>query len=91
MKFNLNLLRKRINTIDNGLVKLLSQRQAVSKEVGQYKKQNNIAIHQPEREAELLNKISLIAIKNKIDPVFIEKVFRLILIHSKQVQKSLLK
>jgi len=85
------MLRKRINKIDNGIISLLSQRQEVSKLVGLYKKQNNIAIHQPKRELELLEKISLISIKNKIDPVFVKKIFKLILIHSKQVQKSLLK
>ena len=91
MKINLDMLRNRINKIDNGIISLLSQRQEVSKLVGLYKKQNNIAIHQPKRELELLEKISLISIKNKIDPVFVKKIFKLILIHSKQVQKSLLK
>lgn len=46
---NLNELRNQIDVIDREILNLLSERMHVSEKIGQYKKQNNISIYQPER------------------------------------------
>lgn len=45
--------RKKINKIDIQLVHLLDERAELVKEIGEYKKANNIAVYQPEREKEV--------------------------------------
>ncbi len=81
-------LRSKINKIDLQLLTLLAERQKVSREIGIYKKQNKIAINQPKREQELLAKLSSISKKKKIDPIFVQKLFKLIFHYSKKVQKG---
>ena len=54
----LNDLRKQIDEIDDNIVKLLSERFAVVKKVGEYKKIHGIEILQQSRETEVLQNIS---------------------------------
>ncbi|MGA2628693.1 MAG: chorismate mutase [Terriglobia bacterium] len=49
--------RKRIDEIDQQLVKLLNDRSQCAVEVGHIKKQLNLAAWQPEREAEILRNV----------------------------------
>jgi chorismate mutase/prephenate dehydratase len=46
-------LREKINSIDISIVGLLDERAKIVKEIGEYKKRNNIPIYQPEREKEV--------------------------------------
>ena len=49
--------RKRIDAIDQQLVKLLNERSRCAVEIGHLKKKLNMAAWQPEREAEILRHI----------------------------------
>lgn len=84
---NLNKIRNKINKIDNNLIKLLSQRQKVSKEIGIFKLKNNLPIYNPKREQEVIENLSTLAKKNKLDPKLIQKIFKTIFTYSKRVQK----
>ncbi len=53
---NLDGLRQQINVIDNQLLDLLGERMSLAKDIGVYKKNNNISILQPSRWNEILNK-----------------------------------
>ena len=50
--------RKRIDEIDAKLVELLNQRSRFAAEIGRLKKQQQIPLYQPEREAEIFLNIS---------------------------------
>ena len=50
----LSQLRTQIDAIDNELVKLFCQRMEVSAKIAEYKKENNLPIHVPAREREIL-------------------------------------
>jgi chorismate mutase len=50
-------LRNRIDVIDEQLVRLLNVRVACAVEVGRLKHEAALPIYQPEREAEVLNKV----------------------------------
>jgi monofunctional chorismate mutase len=54
----LNQLRNELNTLDAEIIKLLEKRFEVTEQVGAYKKRENMVILQPEREAEILNRIA---------------------------------
>jgi chorismate mutase/prephenate dehydratase len=51
--FSLEDLRAKINKIDEKFVELLDERADLVKDIGDYKKANNIAVYQPEREKEV--------------------------------------
>lgn len=56
---DLNSLRKKIDTIDEKLVKLLNQRIKVTKDISEFKKKTEGgALYRPEREAALLDKVA---------------------------------
>jgi len=46
-------IRKNIDQIDKKIVELLDERAECVKKIGEYKKQHNIPIYQPEREKQV--------------------------------------
>jgi O-6-methylguanine DNA methyltransferase len=80
---NLNNLRNKINKIDNGVLKLLIEREKVSKEIGILKLEHNIPVHNPQREKEIIQELS-----KKFNPALIKKVFTAIFMQSKKIQKN---
>lgn len=51
----LNQLRKKIDEIDDELLRLLKDRLEVSKKIGEIKKKNNMPIYDPVREQEIID------------------------------------
>ena len=82
----LNLLRKKIDEIDDKLLILLKERLAVSKKTGEIKKKNNMPIYDPVREQEIIE----MSIKDFSDEEKIHAVrFLRTLMHiSKEVQSK---
>lgn len=54
-------LRQRIDAIDRELVSLYCRRMETSRDIGQYKKANNLPVRDSERERALLNKVADLA------------------------------
>ena len=54
----LNEIRNSIDAIDNELVSLFCQRMALSAQVADYKKANNLPIFVPSRERAILQKVA---------------------------------
>lgn len=82
----LNLLRKKIDEIDDKLLILLKERLEVSKKIGEIKKKNNMPIYDPVREQEIIE----MSIKDFSDDEKIHAVrFLRTLMHiSKEVQSK---
>lgn len=59
---NLEELRKALDRIDGKILKLLSERATISKEIKKYKEEKKIPVFDPKREEEVVNRILL---KNK--------------------------
>ncbi len=57
MELKIEELRKKIDSIDSRILKLLSQRGTIAKKIGEIKKKNGTKIHVPHREEEVLKKI----------------------------------
>ncbi len=53
----LKKFREEIDKIDQELVRLFDERAAIVFEVGRWKKQSHVAVHDPKREKQILNKI----------------------------------
>lgn len=69
-------LRDRIDVIDDELIRLLNVRVACAVEVGRLKHEAGMPIYQPEREAQVLNRVRASAAKLS-GPLEIEAVIRI--------------
>lgn len=68
-------LRNGIDKIDDQLVELLAKRMEVIKQIGQYKKDNNVTIFQLKRWNEILKRTNLTAKTLELNEIFIEKIY----------------
>lgn len=74
----LQKLRKKIDTIDEKIVTLLNQRAEEVIKISKLKKENNIAVYSPEREAAMLARLKRIS-RGAFSAQDVENVFREIL------------
>ena len=75
----LNELRKEIDEIDNQLITLLNKRMEVVRKVGEYKNSSSAPIYRPEREKEIIDRLTKISQENNgllkrddIEAIFLE-------------------
>ncbi|GAA0747209.1 prephenate dehydratase [Clostridium oceanicum] len=74
-KNKLNELRNKIDDIDKKLIDLFEERMNIAKDIGAYKKENNIAIFNGEREKEVLQK-NVNRLKDKNLKLYAEEFFQ---------------
>lgn len=87
----LNELRGQIDKLDSQLLDILSQRMAISREIGKYKFENNITILQSKRYDEILNTRRSQAEKFNLSTDFVIKVFEDIHEESVAIQNVIMK
>ena len=80
--------RKRIDKINQKILKLLYKRMRSCKKIGCYKKRTNSKITDKEREEKMLRKISKEAEKYRLNKTFINKIFQEIFNESKRLQRK---
>ncbi|WP_420421518.1 chorismate mutase [Simkania sp.] len=88
---NLDLLRKELDIIDQNIVSLFALRYQVVKQVATYKKQHNIPVYEPKREAEEIKKLGELAQNYKIDPDVIEQIFQIYITYCRESETQLSK
>ena len=81
---NIDEKRKKIDVIDKKLVILINERATISKQIGDLKIKNNIAVIQDEREKSVYEKVeNLSKIISKED---ISKIWKVIIEVSRKIQ-----
>ncbi|MEM0173854.1 MAG: chorismate mutase, partial [Sulfolobaceae archaeon] len=88
MSKDLDFLRREINKLDEELLKIISNRLKISKEIGKFKYENKIPITDLERELELKSRWFQIGKNLGIPETLIDRIFDLILSFSKMFQIS---
>ena len=73
-KKKLNIIRKRLDTLDNSLIKLIKKRTALVKNVLKLKEYKNEIVDQ-KRINKILNNIKKKSIRNKIDPKITKRIW----------------
>lgn len=81
--------REKIDEIDSELIKLLSERIKLIKNVAKYKQKNNIPIVQEKRMEDMSRKRRALAEELSLDPCFIERLFLEIVDESIKIQKKI--
>ena len=79
--------RTRIDEINERVVELLAERQAIVEELCAIKAENGQSVRDPEREAELLAHVRSVAAEAGLPPDLAETLFEDILAHSVQQQR----
>lgn len=87
----LSELRTKIDTSDNFLMQVLIDRMKISDEIGSFKNLNNIAIHQPERWAAIVERCITKGKENGLSEEFIVRLFQAIHFESIRHQESIMK
>ena len=82
----LEILRKKIDSLDLKLLKTLSKRFKLVSKIGSFKKENNQKIIDNNREEELEKKISASARKLGLSEDFTKKLYELIIEESHRIQ-----
>lgn len=80
-------LREDIDRIDEVLVRLLNERARVACEVGRRKKEEGIAVYQPDREKQVLEHVRSIAIEGPLGPEAISRLFERIIDEARRLER----
>jgi chorismate mutase len=86
VKADLEDLRKRIDLLDDSLVRLLNARAACALEIGRLKREMGVPIYQPEREAEVLRHVQA-ANNGPLDQAAIKRLFERIIDEARHLER----
>ncbi len=86
---SIQLLRKQIDDADRQLLELLARRNAISKEIGKYKKENNMPVLQTGRYNEILEKRARMGETLGLDRDFVLAIMKSIHEESVKIQLNL--
>ena len=84
---SLRFLRKQIDELDDKLIEVLSKRMRVSREIARYKKEHNMAVVQPNRYDEIINKRGAQGVLCGMSEDFMKTIFEAI--HSESVSQQI--
>jgi chorismate mutase len=86
MKADLEDLRRRIDLLDESLVKLLNARAACALEIGRLKREMHLPIYQPEREAEVVKNVQRVNM-GPLDQPAIKRLFERIIDEARHLER----
>jgi len=86
VKADLDDLRKRIDLLDESLVRLLNARAACALEIGRLKRDMQIPIYQPQREAEVLRNVQAVN-TGPLDQDAIRRLFERIIDEARHLER----
>lgn len=84
---DIQTLRKRVDEIDEQILKALSERVKVCRQIGECKKQQGLPVRDQSREKEVYGKVKEKAAKFQLEPAQIEAVYREIVNMCSNVQR----
>jgi len=86
VKADLEDLRKRIDLLDESLVRMLNARAACALEIGRIKREMGMPIYQPEREAEVLRNVQSLN-NGPLDQPAIKRLFERIIDEARHLER----
>ena len=86
MKAQLDELRKRIDLLDESLVRMLNARAACALEIGRIKRAMGVPIYQPDREVEVLRNVQAVN-HGPLDQPAIKRLFERIIDEARHLER----
>ncbi|XRO76256.1 chorismate mutase [Methanocaldococcus sp. 10A] len=83
-------IRKKIDEIDNKILKLIAERNSLAKDVAEIKNQLGIPINDPDREKYIYDRIRKLCKEHNIDENIGIKIFQILIEHNKTLQRKYL-
>ena len=80
---SLDSLRRKIDEIDKGLIRLLAERQGKVDKMVSLKKAHNLPVHHPAREENMISERRSLGSEMGLDPDYLEEMFRAIMRRSR--------
>jgi len=90
-KTKLDAIRKRIDEIDEELIKLMAERTNFAKDIAMLKKSLNMPINDSEREKEVYEKTRRLCNKYNLNESIGVKIIKILVKHNKDIQSKYLK
>ena len=87
---HLDVLRNRIDAVDSELLEILASRVAITKQIGQYKKENNVTALQINRWTQLMEDRVNLGKKLDLNETFVKILFQLIHEDSVRMQTEIM-
>ena len=84
---DIQTLRKRVDLVDDQIIKALSERVKICRAIGEAKKQQGLAVRDKSRENEVYMRVKEKAAKFQLEPAQIEALYREIVNMCSDVQK----
>ncbi|MBS0349590.1 MAG: chorismate mutase [Proteobacteria bacterium] len=81
-------LRERINKIDQAIIQKLATREKIVRKIGLFKAAKKKDIQDVAREKKLLHFYNKLCKQYQLDQVYVNQIFKLIISHSKKLQKN---
>lgn len=78
--------RRKIDLIDNELIRLLRERLEAAREIGRIKRKNNLPVVDPRRESTLNARLSSLTDNDLLTQVFVKRLWQQIIEESYRVQ-----
>ena len=85
-KLDLDELRRRIDAVDQNILKLLHERVGLVMAVGEYKRERGIAVYDPTRERALLDRLCKAA-EPPLDAETIRRIFERLVDESRRIEQ----
>jgi chorismate mutase len=82
----LEALRRSIDDLDGRILELVAERVRVVLAVGEYKRRNNIAVYDPERERKLLDRLCNQA-QHPLDAETVRRIFERLIDESRRIEQ----
>ena len=84
---NLEKLRKEIDEVDEEILKNLSKRKNLVREIAKLKKSMNLPVMDAEREKKVLDNLKNKAKEKRLNKKFVESIYKIVLKNSREEQK----
>jgi chorismate mutase len=84
----MDALRSEINKIDLQIIDLIAERQKIAGKIAQVKTNEGLPIHDGKRTREILEASFNAAVEKNINPVYVQKVFEILIEMSEERQRE---
>jgi chorismate mutase len=81
-------IRKEINQIDRQIISIIGRRQHLAAKLAQVKQREGLPIRDEKRRSEVLEEVFTLAVEQQIDPIYVQKIFELLMDMSEQRQRG---
>lgn len=78
--------RKEIDTIDSKIIGLIAKRQQIAGKIAREKGREGLPVHDAARTREVLGSVFDQAVEQKINPVFVQEIFKILIEMSEERQ-----